>query len=1108
MRRNAVYARIRQVLALSRRRRLSTLAAMMLAAGLLSVVPGAPASASNCVTAANPIVCENALPGDPPSDWYSQYSYGDIQGFTDQISYQIGDTVNFKVQSPVPYSIEILRLGWYGGDGARIMDGSPTQTFAAKTQPACVKQASTGNVDCGNWTTTYSWTVPPDAVSGVYIADLSQNDTNGEMTVPFVIRNNTSHSAIVVQTADETWQAYNAFTGANLYDGNGPAPDGRAYAVSYNRPMNTGGDNGIYGEEFPMIQWLERNGYDVSYLSGMDVSTDGSLLLNHKVFMSSGHDEYWTAEQYANVLAARQAGVDLAFFSGNEVFWKTRFAPSIDGTNTPNRTLVSYKETKLELTPPDGVADPSGIWTGTWMDPAGAGSGGYKPQNQLTGSLFSVNGYRSDAITVPAAYAQLPIWAGTSVAKLAPGQVATFPTGTLGYEWDSDVLNSTRPSGEIDLSSTTVPITNGTLRLDYGNTYGNGTATNSLIMYRDPSSGALVFGTGSVQWSWGLATMHTNDLLNANPPVDTDMQQATVNILAEMGVQPGSLQSGLVPGVVSSDTSGASVTVTGPAAGSTVPAQSQVTITGTAADTHGGVVSRVEVSTDGGQTWQPANWGSDAANVSWSYNWTPTAEGPTTLEIRAENGNAYVGPVTDLPLTVGAQQCPCSIFTATAAPTTVDAGDGGSVTLGVRFQTTQPGYITGVKFYKATGNIGTHVGALWTASGTKLASATFTNETASGWQQVNFAQPVPVKANTAYIAGYLAPQGNYSADSGYFATQGAGLPPIEAMKSTSGAANGLYSYGSSLTFPTNTYNNANYWVDAILSTSGVSTSPPSVTTQSPAPNQTAVPISSSVSAAFNAQMDPSTLTFTLSDPSGSPVPASVTYNSTTDTATLTPRSTLALGAQYTASVIGSDLFGNAMTQPVTWTFTTSTTPPTPACPCSLWNSTNTPGNLSSGDPSSVELGTAFQSAVAGQVTGVRFYKTPSDPSTSHTGTLWSAGGNELATGTFTNETASGWQTLTFSSPVSIQANTTYIVSVHFPSGEYPYDFNYFTSPFSNYPLTALSSGSGQSNGLYAYSSSTTFPKGSYSASNYWVDVVLTTNSGTSLNSSAPSEPGL
>jgi Domain of unknown function (DUF4082)/Bacterial Ig-like domain/Bacterial Ig domain len=1093
----------RRLTAVSRSRGFVVAGAVTLFAGLLPFVAATPASASSCVTAANPIVCENALPGTPMDEWYSEFNYGNIQGYPNQISYQAGDTVSFKVQSPVTYTIDIYRLGWYGGDGARLMPTSPTQTFPVKTQPACISQASTGLVDCGNWSVTATWTVPSDAVSGVYIADLGQTNNDGEMTVPFVVRNNASHSDIVVQTDDETWEAYNQWTGANLYQGNGPALDGRAYAVSYNRPMNTGGDNGIYGSEFPMIEWLERNGYNVSYLSGLDVATNGSLLLNHKVFMSSGHDEYWTAQQMQNVLAARKAGVNLAFFSGQTAFWETRFGPSIDGSNTPNRNMYAYKMTKMELNPPDGIADPSGTWTGAFSDPAGASLGDPGPENQMTGSTWVANGYRSDSMTVPAAYSKLPMWAHTSVASLQPGQVTTFPAGTLGYEWDQDTLNASRPSGEIDLSSTTINITNGTFVQDYGNTFGDGTGTQSLIMYRDPTSGALVFGTATVQWSWGLATTHTLDELNANPPQVQDMQQATVNVLAEMGVQPGTLQSNLVAAAVSTDTTGPSVAITSPSAGASLPVLSPVTITGTASDTDGGVVSRVEVSSDGGQTWQPATWGSDASTVSWSYSWTPTTMGATTVEVRAENGNAFIGPVQNLSVTVGPQQCPCTMFTATSAPAVPDIGDPSHITVGVKFQATQAGYITGIRFYKSSANTGTHVGSLWTASGTLLASGTFANETASGWQQMNFAQPVPVKANTTYIASYFAPNGNYSADNQYFATQGAGLAPIQAPESTASSPNGVYAYASTNTFPNQSYENTNYWVDAVMTTSGVTTTPPAVTTQSPAPNATGANPTAPVTATFNTNIDPTTLAFTLTDSSGNPVPASVTYNSSTDTATLTPSSTLALATVYTASVSASDLFGNAMTQPATWSFTTSTTEPAPQCPCSLWGTGFTPSPVSSGgDSNSIEAGVSFQSAVSGQATGVSFYKAPNDTGT-HTGTLWTSSGTQLATGTFTNETASGWQTLTFSSPVTIQANTTYVVSVHYSGGNYAYTNNYFATAHSTYPLTAMAT----SNGLYAYSSSTTFPTNSYASTNYWVDVVFNASTPSQNPNAGPSEPG-
>ena len=96
--------------------------------------------------------------------------------------------------------------------------------------------------------------------------------------------------------------------------------------------------------------------------------------------------------------------------------------------------------------------------------------------------------------------------------------------------------------------------------------------------------------------------------------------------------------------------------------------------------------------------------------------------------------------------------------------------DSSAVEVGVKFRTSQAGYITGIRFYKGTGNTGTHVGSLWTSTGTKLASVTFTGETATGWQQATFGAPVPVAANTTYVASYYAPVGRYAVNSSYFAT--------------------------------------------------------------------------------------------------------------------------------------------------------------------------------------------------------------------------------------------------------------------------------------------------------------------------------------------------
>jgi hypothetical protein len=148
-------------------------------------------------------------------------------------------------------------------------------------------------------------------------------------------------------------------------------------------------------------------------------------------------------------------------------------------------------------------------------------------------------------------------------------------------------------------------------------------------------------------------------------------------------------------------------------------------------------------------------------------------------------------------------------------PATLADPDTVGVTLGVRVTVLRDGFISGVRFYKASTNTGTHVGALWSTGGQLLAQATFTNETTSGWQQVNFATPVAVKAGTTVVAGYFAPRGRYSSTIDYYATAPTTSGPLVAPQSVTGAGNGLYRYGSSLAFPNATWRAANYWVDVV-----------------------------------------------------------------------------------------------------------------------------------------------------------------------------------------------------------------------------------------------------------------------------------------------------
>ena len=168
-----------------------------------------------------------------------------IQGFADPFSVNVGGSINFKIQTAASsYSIDIYRMGYYGGDGARLITSIPA---TAQNQPACNTNTVTGLVDCGNWSVSATWNVPATAVSGVYFAHIYTSGTTHENQIPFVVTNNASTSNIVFMTSDETWQAYNDWGGYSLYTGNATGSPwcctaldpGRATQVSYNRPFAT-----------------------------------------------------------------------------------------------------------------------------------------------------------------------------------------------------------------------------------------------------------------------------------------------------------------------------------------------------------------------------------------------------------------------------------------------------------------------------------------------------------------------------------------------------------------------------------------------------------------------------------------------------------------------------------------------------------------------------------------------------------------------------------------------------------------------------------------------------------------------------------------------------
>jgi len=204
-------------------------------------------------------------------------------------------------------------------------------------------------------------------------------------------------------------------------------------------------------------------------------------------------------------------------------------------------------------------------------------------------------------------------------------------------------------------------------------------------------------------------------------------------------------------------------------------------------------------------------------NASGMVSGVPSSGGTSNFSVRlSDSGNPIQTLTRALSLTVNSPASTRTIWPVSTVPGLVDGGADSPVELGVKFRADLAGTITGIRFYKASANTGTHVGNLWSSSGTLLATATFSAETASGWQQVNFGIPVAVISNTVYVASYHCSNGHYSANLNYFSAAGVDNPPLHALRSGVSAGNGVYRYGAGSLFPDLTWNTANYWVDVVF----------------------------------------------------------------------------------------------------------------------------------------------------------------------------------------------------------------------------------------------------------------------------------------------------
>lgn len=504
--------------------------------------------------AGNKVAAENILTGNSSAEWYGFTGVGsrNVLGYAYPFNPNVGTTVEFRVDGNAD-ELKLYRLGWYGGAGARLVE-TLAVTPIDQPNPLNIPDLQGGSTcyEAANWTTNATWAIPADATSGVYLGICHNTGTGEKSYLRFVVTDHARPADIVVTTADATWQAYN-FYGPGTSDGGCVYGPDRSFGIttrcfgwSYRRPIvhREARVNDLYNSEVAFIRFLERNGYDVKYVSHVDLDA-GNGLSNAQIFMSSGHDEYWSEPARDLVQAHVASGKHAIFSSGNEVFWRTERHPTNPDWFYCRKDTMGGPGAHVAGT----LIGPT--WTGTWRDTRWVGR---QPENLLTGTTFRMNGIFDRTFSVDASvYSSSPFWRNTTVAQGTNLSVG----GIIGFE--ADDYEPPVDATAVRLSTTVIDIS-GSRADDNGENYGgSGNLDHGLVLFQRAGQG-VTLGMGTCQWSWGLDDFHDRGGSFSNNAI----KQSTINILSDMGAQPSYVEHGLtMPTPVSWAAYGLSATETG-----------------------------------------------------------------------------------------------------------------------------------------------------------------------------------------------------------------------------------------------------------------------------------------------------------------------------------------------------------------------------------------------------------------------------------------------------------------------------------------------------------------------------------------------------------------
>ena len=448
-----------------------------------------------------------------------------------------------------------------------------------------------------------------------------------------------------------------------------------------------------------------------------------------------------------------------------------------------------------------------------------------------------------------------------------------------------------------------------------------------------------------------------------------------------------------------------------------------------------------------------------AVGGSATFNLTPTTAGTATISASATGLTSATATLIVSNPSTGSQ----SLFTA-QTPALASLTDGVPYELGMKFKVARSGSIHAIRYWKASGDTGTHVGRIWSSTGALLASVTFTGESASGWQQQALSNPLSVNPNATYIV-------SVNIGSRYPITpSGLGSPIVRGdIGSVADSNNGVF--GNPFAFPTNSYQSSNYFRDVVFIADSLGSAAKLALAPTNTNGQTATPIiyTATVQDANGNTVATATnlISFSVTGIAGSFSPASpISASDGSATSSFTPTTTGSGTVTASAQGLTSATAALAVSTPTTQKSLFTTQSPAAS-------------NVTDGVP--YELGMKFRVARSGQIAFIRYWKSLSDSGT-HVGRIWSATGALLASTPFINETASGWQQQSLEVPVPVQPNTTYTVSVNIRT-HFPVTTNGLSTSIVNGDVSSVADGN---NGVYGTPGS--FPTSSYRNTNYFRDI--------------------